>query len=156
MVDQARSPFGGEQVSDGRKRLLKGSGQLMLGLSDLRVWAEPPSAKRSIRRVAENHIKAGRRQQPFSLTEVALHDLDAVLQPIESCTPSGPVGQGGLDLKSDDTDTWMPMSQQEGDGAVCAAEIKDPVARSRCGPLRQQQRIHRMAKARQAPDDLQT
>src|SRR5574337_146380 len=83
MVDQVRSPFWSKHVSNGCNRLMKGSGQLMLGLSDLGVRAEAPGGKLSIGRVAEHHINTCCRHQCVNLTEVALYNLDAILQPVE-------------------------------------------------------------------------
>src|SRR5574337_1170172 len=156
MVDQVRSPFWGECVSNGCNRLMKGRGQFMLGLSDLRVRAEAPGGKLSIGRVAEHHVNACCRQQCVNLAEVAFNDLDAILQSVELRSPPSPVGQGSLDLKPGYAKIRIPIGQQEGDRAVSAAEIKDLIGGSRYGKFRQQQRIHRMVEARQVPDNLQT
>src|SRR5574337_1317225 len=151
MVDQVRSPFWGECVSNGCNRLMKGRGQFMLGLSDLRVRAEAPGGKLSIGRVAEHHVNACCRQQCVNLAEVAFNDLDAILQSVELRSPPSPVGQGSLDLKPGYAKIRIPIGQQEGDRAVSAAEIKDLIGGSRYGKFRQQQRIHRMVEACEAP-----
>src|SRR5574337_195860 len=156
MVDQVRSPFWGECVSNGCNRLMKGRGQFMLGLSDLRVRAEAPGGKLSIGRVAEHHVNACCRQQCVNLAEVAFNDLDAILQSVELRSPPSPVGQGSLDLKPGYAKIRIPIGQQEGDRAVSAAEIKDLIGGSRYGKFRQQQRIHRMVEACEAPDNFQT
>src|SRR5574337_1124285 len=155
MINQVRSPFWGECVSDSRNRLIKGSGQFMLRLSDLRVRAAAPGRKLPIGRVAQYHIDSCCRQQRVNLAKIAFYNLDTILQAVELRSPPSPVGQGCLDLKPGDAEFRIPMRQQESDRAVSAAEIKDPIGGSRYGEFRQQQRIHRMAETRGSLDHLQ-
>jgi hypothetical protein len=76
-----------------------------------------------------------------------------MMETVDLCPAPGSAGQGRLDLESDDPDTWMPVSEQETDRPVSAAEIEDSIARPRRGKGRQQERIHRMAKAVHTLDD---
>jgi hypothetical protein len=147
MVDQAGSSLWGKGVSNSSDDLLKGRGYLMFRLPCLRIRVQPPSPDLPVGGVAEDQVKGRRRKERLNSAEVALDNLHAIVQPVELCSAQGSAGQGRLHLKTDHAQQRMPISQQERDRPVSAAQIEDPIGGSRCRELRQQDGIHRMAEA---------
>ena len=86
------------------------------------IEKSPPS--RHVRRIAGDHIKRGRRENPVSLLNIPLYNPHGIFNSVEQCGPSGHIHVHFINFQPAEHFSPALCLQQNGDHAISGAKIQ--------------------------------